>query len=78
MHRLGVNSVVYVAALDKRTYFFLDFGVFLLNLTPSYNLMEIFSQLHVSGGVESVCEDAYGQESGAGRLLAPRTTKERR
>ena len=53
--------MVYVAVVDKRTYFFPGFGVFLLNLTLSYNPMQGFSQLHVPGGVEPICEDAYGQ-----------------
>ena len=52
--------------------------MFLLNFTLSYNPMDGFSQLHVLGGVEPVCEDAYGQEGGAGRRLAPRMTNGRR
>ena len=49
MHCLGVNSVVYVVVVDKRTYFFPGFGMFLLNFTLSYKPMEGFSQLHVPG-----------------------------
>ena len=47
MYRLGANSVVYVVVVDKRTYFFNGFGMFLLNFKLSYNPMEGFSQLHV-------------------------------